>query len=82
MPPRQEIPEASGSATIASVSNDDIVTLKAGAVLSADHTLANDAGADITLAKIAKTGSIYDVVEASKTEDDVVYLLLDCNWKF
>jgi hypothetical protein len=32
------------------------------------------------LSTIATSGSIYDVAEASKTEDDVVYLLLDCNW--
>ena len=70
---------AGGSATIATVAND-IVTLKTGAVLNADHTLANDTGADITLAKVAKTGSAYDLAEANVTEDGVMYFVLDCNW--
>lgn len=33
---------------------------------------------EVKLAKIAKTGSIYDVVEHSTTASDVNYLLLDC----
>ena len=56
------IPTGSGTATIATVA-DDIVTLKANAVLD-DHTLKNGTGTDITLAKVAKTGSIYDVEES------------------
>jgi hypothetical protein len=74
---------ASGSATIATVA-DDIVTLKTGATLSADHTLSNSTGTDITLAKVAKTGSIYDLNEANIGKDengqDVTYFILDCNW--
>ena len=83
MPSRQEIPEASGNATIASVSGD-VVTLKTSAVLNADHTLTNGDGEDITLAKVAKTGSAYDLAEANvgtdKDGNEVFYLVLDCNW--
>ena len=73
-------PTASGAATIATVA-DDVVTLKAGAVLNENHTLANNANADITLAKIAKTGSIYDVAEGynvSTGTDGVKYLVFNC----
>ena len=78
-----ECPEAGGSATIATVTND-VVTLKSGAILtnnaSGDHVLANNTSADITLAKIAKTGSIYDVAEAETTDDGVQYFVINCNW--
>ena len=78
-----ELPAATGSAVIASVANN-IVTLKASAVLgedeNGDHKLANGTEADITLAKVAKTGSVYDVEEASEAEDGTKYLILDCNW--
>lgn len=73
-------PTASGAATIATIA-DDVVTLKAGAVLKENHTLANNANADITLAKIAKTGSIYDVAEGhnvSTGTDGVKYLVFNC----
>lgn len=48
-----------GSATIASVS-EDVVTLKAG-VTEADGIVSNSSGSDITLAKVAKTGTAADV---------------------
>ena len=74
-----DIPSGTGSATIASV-NDNVVTLKGAATLDG-HTLANDdSAADITLAKVAKTGSIYDLNESSTTEDGINYLVLNCNW--
>lgn len=60
----QTIPSASGSAAIATVSND-VVTLKAGAQMAANHTLSNTSGSDITLAKIAKTGNVNDLVQTS-----------------
>ena len=56
---KDELPTASGDATIATIA-DDIVTLKAGS----DHILGNSTGADITLHKVAKTGSINDAAEA------------------
>ena len=64
--------KASGAATIATVA-DDVVTLKAGAVLSEDHVLANDANADITLAKVAKTGNVADLVQTENT-----YIVFNC----
>lgn len=48
-----------GSATVASVSSD-IVTLKAG-VTQSGGAIANSTGADITLAKVAKTGAYSDL---------------------
>ena len=48
-----------GSATIASLAND-IITLKAG-VQQADGSISNATGSDITLAKVAKTGSYNDL---------------------
>ena len=50
-----------GSATIASVASD-IVTLKAGITQTGTTgTVANNSGSDITLAKVAKTGSYNDL---------------------
>ena len=60
---KDELPTASGEATIATIAND-IVTLKAGATLGSNHALGNSTDADITLHKIAKTGSINDAAEA------------------
>jgi hypothetical protein len=61
----------------------DIVTLKGSAVLGSDtdgnHTLGNG-GTDITLAKVAKTGSAYDLNEANEAEDGTKYFVFDCNW--
>lgn len=71
MPAAQTIPTGSGTATIASISND-VVTLKASAKLN-DHTLANGTGNDITLAKIAKTGNVADLVQTANT-----YIVFDC----
>lgn len=48
-----------GSATIATVSSD-VVTLKAG-VAQNNLTISNSSGSDITLAKVAKTGSYNDL---------------------
>ena len=64
--------KASGAAIIATVV-DDVVTLKAGAVLGEDHVLANDANADITLAKVAKTGNIADLAQTAGT-----YIVFNC----
>lgn len=50
-----------GSATIASVSSD-IVTIKAG-VAQSGGAISNSTGADITLAKAAKTGSYTDLTD-------------------
>ena len=50
---------ADGSATIATVASD-IVTLKAG-VAQNNLTISNSSGSDITLAKVAKTGSYNDL---------------------
>jgi hypothetical protein len=81
-----ELPDASGQAVIASVAND-VVTLKTGATLgdvNGTHTLANAEGEDIVLAKVAKTGSAYDLKEANAGKDkdgeDILYFVLDCNW--
>lgn len=50
-----------GSATIASVASD-VVTLKAGVTQgTGTGTIANSTGSDITLAKVAKTGSYNDL---------------------
>ena len=81
-------PKASGSAIIATVA-DDVVTLKGGVALGEDedgnHELANNASADIELAKIAKTGSIYDIkegsVEGTSDADKAIglkYLIFNC----
>lgn len=81
-------PKASGSAIIATVA-DDVVTLKGGVALGEDedgnHKLANNASADIELAKIAKTGSIYDIkegsVEGTSEADKAIglkYLIFNC----
>ncbi|MBQ2408938.1 MAG: hypothetical protein II309_05845, partial [Bacilli bacterium] len=51
-----------GTATIASVAND-VVTLKAG-IVETDGVIANNADADITLAKVATTGAAADVTIA------------------
>lgn len=48
-----------GSATIASVSSD-VVTLKAG-ITQSSGAISNSTGSDITLAKVAKTGSYADL---------------------
>lgn len=64
--------KASGAATIATVA-DDVVTLKAGATLGEDHKLENATGADITLAKVAKTGNIADLVQTEGT-----YIVFNC----
>ena len=48
-----------GSATIASLAND-IITLKAG-VNQTDGSISNNSDSDITLAKVAKTGSYNDL---------------------
>lgn len=81
-----ELPGAAGQAVIASVAND-VVTLKTGATLgdvNGTHTLANTEGENIVLAKVAKTGSAYDLneVNAGKDKDgeDILYFVLDCNW--
>lgn len=66
-----EIPQGTGTATIASAA-DGVVTLKSTATLSG-HTLANGAGADITLAKIATTGNVNDLIQ---TTGD--YLIFNC----
>ena len=68
---KTELPTSSGAATIASISND-VVTLKAGATLN-NHTLANSTDSDITLAKIAKTGNVADLVQTANT-----YIVFDC----
>lgn len=52
-----------GSATIATVA-DDVVTIKAG-VAQTNGAVAQGTGADITLAKVAKTGAAEDVTIAS-----------------
>lgn len=78
----QTIPQASGFADIASVS-EGVVTLKAGAQLSAGHVLSNSNENDITLKKIATTASAYDLEEANEAtigEKTIKYLVLDCNW--
>lgn len=59
------------SATIASVT-DDVVTLKAGLTKN-NTTIGNDANADITLAKIAKTGNVDDLTQTAGT-----YIVFDC----
>lgn len=56
-----------GSATIASVAND-IVTLNAG-ITEADGVISNSTGADITLAKVAKTGTAADVAFADTSNN-------------
>lgn len=58
--------DITGSATIASVANG-VVTLKAGATLT-NGVLANNADVDITLAKIATTGTAVDVTVAAGIE--------------
>ena len=35
---------------------------------------------DITLAKVAKTGSAYDLEEVNVAEDGTKYFIIDCNW--
>ena len=55
-----------GSATIASVTSD-IVTLKAG-VAQSGGAISNNSGADITLAKVAKTGSYTDLTDKPTIE--------------
>ena len=74
-------PKGSGDVAIATIEND-IVTLNGGVKLN-DHNLEDDATkADITLAKIAKTGSVYDVAEGSNvstgTDAGVKYLVFNC----
>lgn len=77
-------PKGTGEVAIATIEND-IVTLNGGVKLN-DHTLEDDtAKADITLAKIAKTGSIYDVkegfVEGTSEADKAIglkYLVFNC----
>lgn len=79
-----EPPKGTGEVAIATIEND-IVTLNGGVKLN-DHTLEDDtAKADITLAKIAKTGSIYDVkegsVEGTSEADKAIglkYLVFNC----
>lgn len=83
----QEIPGASGSATIASVDAANVVTLKSAATLDEDedgnHVLTNT-GTDIKLAPVAKTGSAYDLNEANEGTDKdgnpIKYFVFDCNW--
>lgn len=73
--------KASGSATIATKADNGIVTLKAGATLSENHELGNSTDADIVLAKVASTGSAYDLTEANEdAEKGVKYFIIDCNW--
>lgn len=77
-------PKGTGDVVIATIEND-IVTLNGGVKLN-DHTLEDDtAKADITLAKIAKTGSIYDIkegsVEGTSDADKAIglkYLIFNC----
>lgn len=49
-----------GNATIASKSEDGVVTIKTG-VTETDGVISNDSGADITLAKVAVTGAYSDL---------------------
>ena len=51
-----------GSATIATVDNNNVVTLKAG-VKQSSGSIDNVSGNDIVLAKIAKTGSLADATD-------------------
>lgn len=74
---KTDIPSGTGTAGIANVAND-IVTIKGNATLTG-HTLANGNADDVTLAKVAKTGSIYDMAEGSNaTSAGVKYLIFDC----
>jgi hypothetical protein len=72
-------PTVSGTATFATLDEENqIVTLKTGAKLSDEsnvHTLSNNSGTDIQLAKIAKTGSIYDIVDTGA-------IIFDCGTAF
>ena len=74
--------KASGSALIAE-EVDNIVTIRKGAQLSEDHKLSNTEDTAITLAKIAKTGSIYDVLEGANVstgsgDTGTLYLIFNC----
>lgn len=74
--------KASGSALIAE-EVDNIVTIHKGAQLSEDHKLSNTEDTAITLAKIAKTGSIYDVLEGANVstgsgDTGTLYLIFNC----
>ena len=73
-------PVGSGDVAIATKEND-IITLN-GSVKLDDHSLVDGEGADITLAKIAATGSIYDVTEGSHvsagTDAGIKYLVFNC----
>ena len=61
-----------GDATIASISNDNIITLKAG-IVQTNGVIDNNDGDDIPLAKIAATGNIADLVQTEGT-----YIFFDC----
>lgn len=69
-------PKGTGDVAIATIEND-IVTLNGGVKLN-DHKLEDDTTKnDITLAKIAKTGSIYDVAEGVNGTT-TKYLVFNC----
>jgi hypothetical protein len=82
MPSRQEIPEASGEAKIAEENTDGTISIYK-ATLGAGHVL-GDGEEAVKLAKVAKTGSAYDLAEANtgtdKDGNEVMYFILDCNW--
>lgn len=59
--------DTSSDVTVASVSND-VVTLKAG-IAEVDGVIAQGSGADITLAKVAKTGEATDVAYKAESSE-------------
>lgn len=74
-------PVGTGTVAIAT-NNDGVVTLNGGVKLN-DHTLEDDTSkADITLAKVATSGSIYDLNEVKTTDDATItggdYLIFYC----
>ena len=75
-------PVGTGTVAIATKNNDGVVTLNGGVKLN-DHTLEDDTSkADITLAKVATSGSIYDLNEVKTTDDATItggdYLIFYC----
>ena len=79
-----EPPKGTGAVTTATKNADGSVTLNGGVKLN-DHTLEDDTSKDdVTLHKVATTGSIYDVAEGSvaNTGEDKVdhpkYIIFNC----
>lgn len=79
-----DAPKGTGAVAIATKNDDGSVTINGGAKLN-DHTLEDDTSkADVTLHKVATTGSIYDVTEGSRDNKGVdkdehpKYIVFNC----